>query len=68
MTKLYAADYLDNLPTLCEGHMDDLKVDTGDMRVWLSRMTIADGAPFNNGVTIERLIDGRWVEVDCYAG
>lgn len=42
------------MPTIKQGHTDDLKVDTGTMRIWLSRMTIDDGMPYNNQVTIEQ--------------
>ena len=30
---------LNRLPTLSTGQTDDLKLDTGDVRVWLSRLT-----------------------------
>lgn len=55
-------DYYDlqALPTLSQGHTADLKIDTGTLRVWLSRMTIADGEL--EPVQIERLRDGRWVD------
>ncbi len=54
------------LPTRDQGHFDNLKIETPDTRVWLSRMTRADGAPYDNGVTIESLIDGIWTEIDQY--
>ncbi len=32
-------------------------IETKSKRVWLSRMTIEDGQPYNNQVTIEHLTD-----------
>ena len=59
-------DDLEALPTLAVGQADNLKIDDGDTRVWLSRCTVDDGEPYDNKVTIERLIDGCWVEADIY--
>ena len=41
------------------------------IRVWHSRMTIEDGAPFNHGITVEEKMEGtkgagRWNTVDYY--
>jgi hypothetical protein len=47
---------LDSLPTLATGQADDLKIDTGNRRVWVSRV---DGS-----VSVERLKNGRWEIVD----
>ena len=60
----YRLEDLEAMPTLCVGQADDLKIDTGTRRVWLSRMTIEDGMPYDNQVSVEKLIDGRWVEVE----
>lgn len=55
---------LEDLPRLAQGQADDLKVDDGDgWRVWLCRCGVEDGMPFDNQVTVERLIDGRWITV-----
>ena len=62
----YTLAELEAMPTLSTGHTDDLKVDTGRTRVWLSRCTVADGEPYNNKVAIERLKGGRWVETSTY--
>ena len=52
---------LQKLPTLCVGQVDNLKIETPTMRVWLSRVTVADGQPYDNQVTIERLgVNGIW--------
>lgn len=48
-------------PTLSVGQAADLKIDTGTMRVWLSRCGIADGEA--QPVQVERLVGGRWVDV-----
>jgi hypothetical protein len=52
MTRYTLAE-LSALPTLSQGQADDLKIDTGTDRVWLSRMTVADGMPYDNQVTEE---------------
>lgn len=64
----WTARHLARLPTLATGQADDLKVDTGTERVWLSRCTMDDGEPCDNKVTVERLEGGRWVEVEFYHG
>lgn len=53
---------LSNLPTLEQGHTDDLKYQNKMFKVWLSRMTVEDGMKYNNGVTVEYLnnIDYSW--------
>lgn len=69
MTKRYTYDELSALPTISQGHTDDLKIDTGNgERVWLSRMTREDGAEWDHAVTVERYIDGKWVTVEEYDG
>jgi len=52
--------------TLGSAQYDNLKFDDGQTRVWLSRMTRADGAPYNNQVTVEKLQGGKWVTTDEY--
>lgn len=64
----YPAKYLKTLPTLSTGHTEDLKLDLFDVRIWLSRCTEADGEPYNDTVTIERLIKGKWICVATYQG
>lgn len=66
--KRYTADELRNLPTLATGQADDLKVDTGDTRVWLCRCGVADGMPYENAISVESLVDGQWVDVEMYRG
>lgn len=54
------------LPTISSGHFDDLKIEKGVTRVWLSRMTKEDGMPYNNQVTVERLVNGNWKQLQQY--
>lgn len=64
----FTADELRDMPTLSVGQADNLKVDTGSTRVWLCRLGFVDGMPYDDQITIEHLVDGRWVEVETYAG
>jgi hypothetical protein len=58
---------LRELPVLSQGATDDLKVEWSDgtdsYRTWLSRMTVEDGVEWDDEVTVERLIEGRWTSV-----
>jgi hypothetical protein len=63
----YTLDELDSMPTLAVGQADDLKLDDGNERVWLSRMNTEDGMPYNHQVTLERLIDGCWTTAETWA-
>jgi hypothetical protein len=58
------------MPTISSGHTDDLKRDSMGTRIWLSRMTVEDGMPYNNQVTIEQYKnDGknaRWETIHQY--
>lgn len=62
----YTLKQLESKPTLEQGHFDDLKARKDNVKVWLSRMTIADGMPYNNQVTIERYTGDRWETIDQY--
>lgn len=67
----YTLEELRSLPTLLVGQSDDLKVETENVRIWLSRCTVADGEPYNNKVTVEQYSPnagrlGRWEEVETY--
>ncbi len=57
---------LQKMPTISQGHSEDLKYETGSTRVWLSRCGVEDGMPVDNMVTIEKLVGGRWSIVDTY--
>ena len=67
-TKRYTAAELERRKTLSTGQCDNLKIDTGSTRVWLSRCTTADGEPYDDKVSVEKLRGGRWVVVDEYQG
>lgn len=56
---------LDDLPTKTQGQAADLKIDTGDWRVWLSRCGEEDGE--FSPVQLEQRVNGRWVDrsPDC---
>jgi hypothetical protein len=66
--KHYTARQLRNLPTISQGQFSNLKIDDGKHRVWLSRMTVADGMPYNNAIEVEALLDGVWTSVAQYPG
>ena len=57
----YTAKKLESMKTLCVSQADDLEVETRNKRVWLSRVV-------KNLITVENLIDGRWVIVEEYQG
>jgi hypothetical protein len=50
------------LPTISQGHTDNLKFDDGKHRVWVSRMTREDGAKEDNEIIFEVLRGGNWVQ------
>lgn len=64
--EVYTLDELEAMPTLKQGQADDLKIENGDVRIWLSRCGVEDGEPCNNKVTIEERRRGSWVEVGWY--
>lgn len=61
---------LNNWPNLHEGHFYNTKVEIKNsryhMRVLLSRMTKADGADYDNKVTVERYTRGNWETISEY--
>lgn len=57
---------LEALTTLKQGHTDDLKIESDLCRIWLSRLTVEDGQPYDNQVTIELLVAGKWVTCKTY--
>ena len=65
MTK-YTLKQLEELKTISQGQADDLKIEDGNTRVWLSRMTIEDGMPYNNMISIEKLQNGCWSTIEEY--
>lgn len=65
-TRTFSAEELRAMPTLSKSQADNLKVDDGKHRVWLSRMRVEDGMPYNNQVTVEENKNGTWVIVRTY--
>jgi hypothetical protein len=57
---------LEMIDTIEQGHTDDLKIHDNGFKVWLCRCDTYDGMPYDNAVTVEKLIDNRWVEVLIY--
>lgn len=57
---------LEGMETIIEGYADDLKIDDGRFKVWLARVGVDDGMPYDNAVTIETVIDGKCIEVLMY--
>ena len=49
------------MPTIHQGQYANLKYDDGNLRIWHSRMTIADGEL--EPIQVERLVDGCWSDV-----
>ena len=64
--KRYSLKELEQAPTLSVSQADNLKIETENTRVWLSRCTVADGEPYNDKVTIEKLINGKWEIAETY--
>ena len=61
MKRIYTLAELEAMPTITVGQADDLKVETENRRVWLSRCTVEDGEPYNNKVTVEKLTGGEYI-------
>ena len=64
--KKYTLRELQQMETIEQGHTDNLKIKTEDTKVWLSRMTVEDGMPYKNMVTVEKLINGKWETIEEY--
>lgn len=58
MERKYTLKELQQLETITQGHTDNLKIETEDIKVYLSRMTVEDGMTANNMVTVKKLTDG----------
>jgi len=59
---------IDDMPTLCVSQTCDLKIDTGDARLWQARTTLEDGEPFRNTIYVELEDNGRWIDAGYYDG
>ncbi len=65
--KMYTLKQLEAMETVHKGHFDDLKFDNGVIQIWLSRMTIEDGMPYNNQVIESWCLNtGEWLLVNKY--
>ena len=61
---------VESLPVIGGGQFDDLRFDNGRLRLWSTRMKIAD---YDGDVTawsadryvVERLVSGAWERVGC---
>ena len=62
----FSLEELESLKTISTGQADDLKINDGLWRVWLSRCTIDDGEPYNNKVTVEYCYNGCWLTEQEY--
>lgn len=54
---------LGELPTITQGQTADLKIDAPPIRIWVSRMTVEDGAEFDNAIEIEHHDGESWKTV-----
>jgi len=63
---MYTLKELKRKPTLSVGQAEDLKIETAKRRVWLSRCGKEDGEPYNNKVTEEQYLNGRWITMRAY--
>ena len=59
-------DHLNSLPTISEGYTCDLKIDTGDFRLFLARTDMNDGEPYNHTAYVETLENGKWIDLGYY--
>ena len=59
---------LASLPTDTVATIDDLKLDNGKVRVWLSRGTVEDGEPCDGKVSVEVYGNGAWMLFGEYCG
>ena len=49
-----------------QGYTADLLINDGRFKVWLERVGIDDGMPYDNAVVIETNIEGKWIDVLMY--
>jgi len=66
--KRYTLAELQDMPTLAQGHFDNLKINCEKFRLWFSRLTMADGQPYDHQVSVERYDPraGAWIVVFQY--
>ena len=49
----------------CDLYIHDFSYGNGH-KIWLSRVGVDDGMPYDNAVIVEKFIANRWVEVLMY--
>lgn len=64
----YTTAELKAMPVIEQGWTDNLHYHADGVKYWLARGDRTSGHPFDNTVTIERLVDGRWITVCEYNG
>lgn len=62
----FTLNELKKMRTIKQLQFEDLKYSDSKVRIFLSRMTVRDGAKCDNLVTIQRYQNGNWVTVDRY--
>lgn len=64
----FSLDELNQLSIIKQGHFDNLMLEPFGTRVWLSRMTVADGMEYDNQVTIEYFNEDtrKWCDLIKY--
>jgi len=60
----YSAEDLEAMPSLSSGHYDELKVEEGKFRWWVSRLTKADGQTYS--ISVEERLPQGWKVVHQY--
>lgn len=66
LLKKLTLSQINAMPTIEEGHTEDLKYESKSIRIWLSRMKKEDGMPYDNQVIVEKAIKGQWETIDQY--
>lgn len=57
---MYTLQELKAMPTITQAQDSDLKYQTNDIRIWLSRLTEEDGINADDIIEVEVYINGRW--------
>jgi len=68
MIRRYTAKELKALSTISSGQFDNLKIDTGNIRVWICRCGRDDGMFCDDLITVEQLENNRWITISEYPG
>lgn len=60
---MYTLAQLQAMPVIHQGQYNNLHYEDADTRIWISRLTTADGMPYDYMVTTEKLQNGKWVAI-----